>query len=37
VSTGQERRFSGLAEMFELLAADAAGAEGEMREDRENW
>jgi len=37
VSKGRERGFSGLAEMFELLADDAAGAEGEMREDRENW
>jgi hypothetical protein len=37
VGTGQERRFAGLAEMFAFLVADAAGAEGEMRKDTENW
>lgn len=37
VGTGRERRFATPAELFEFLVADAAGAEGEMRKDRETW
>jgi hypothetical protein len=31
VGTGRERRFGGLAELFEFLLAEAAGGEGETR------
>jgi hypothetical protein len=31
VGRGRERRFAGLAELFEFLVADAAGGEGETR------
>jgi hypothetical protein len=37
VGRDQARCFAGLAELFEFLEADAAGAEWEMWRDRETW